>query len=425
MQKHKKKFDEFWISLKLGFFLALRQVKRSNKATTILIIFVMTLTFLNLVVVRGVLVGLIQSTVDIYKETYTGDVFVSTLVKKDYIENSPNIIEIIKNLPWVESYSARYTKSGTIEGTYKERINYTETANETSGIISGINPMNEDTIGGLSSKVIEGSYLTPDDTESVLIGAYLLKQYFPMESATFRTLENIGVGSKIRLTVNGNAKEFTVKGIVKTKVDEIDMRVLMLDSMLRTLIGRTDYNVNEIAIKIKPGTDPVVVRDALINSGAGKTARVQTFDEGMPKFISDMKDTFALLGDIVGSIGLVVASITIFIVIFVNAITRKKFIGILKGIGISSAAIEIAYVFQSIFYAVLGIGIGLLMLYGFLVPFIARHPINFAFADGILVAEVSATLLRAFLLLLATVIAGYIPARLVVKKNTLDSILGR
>jgi ABC-type lipoprotein release transport system permease subunit len=277
----------------------------------------------------------------------------------------------------------------------------------------------------LSSKVIEGSYLTPDDTESVLIGAYLLKQYFPMESATFRTLENVGVGSKIRLTVNGNAKEFTVKGIVKTKVDEIDMRVLMLDSMLRTLIGRTDYNVNEIAIKIKPGTDPVVVRDALINSGAGKTARVQTFDEGMPKFISDMKDTFALLGDIVGSIGLVVASITIFIVIFVNAITRKKFIGILKGIGISSAAIEIAYVFQSIFYAVLGIGIGLLMLYGFLVPFIARHPINFAFADGILVAEVSATLLRAFLLLLATVIAGYIPARLVVKKNTLDSILGR
>ena len=146
---------------------------------------------------------------------------------------------------------------------------------------------------------------------------------------------------------------------------------------------------------------------------------------GPPKFVKDIKNTFAILGNVVGSIGLVVASITIFIVIFVNAITRRKFIGILKGIGISSRAIEIAYVFQSLFYAILGIGVGLLILYGFLVPFIAAHPIKFPFSDGILVAEYSATFLRVFLLSLATLIAGNVPARIVVKKNTLDSILGR
>jgi len=425
MQKQKKKIDEFLISLKLGFFLATRQLKRSNKATTALIIFVMTLTFLNLVVIRGVLVGLIQSTIDVYKERYTGDVLISTPIKKDYIENSPNIIEIIKNLPWVQSYSARYTKSGKIEGTYKERINYTEKANETNGIISGINPTNEDATSGLSAKMIEGSYLTPDDTESVMIGAYLLKKYLPIESATFKTLENVGIGSKIRLTINGNVKEFTVKGIVRTKVDEIDMRVFMLDSVLRTLAGRTDYNVNEISIRIKPGADPVVVKNALVKSGAGETARVQTFEEGLPKFVTDMKNTFALLGNIVGSIGLVVASITIFIVIYINAITRKKFIGILKGIGISSEAIEISYIIQSFFYASIGIFIGLLILYLGLVPYFNAHPINFAFSDGILIAEFSATSWRVLLLMLATIIAGYVPARIVVKRNTLDSILGR
>jgi len=425
MPKQNRKFDEFLISIKLGFFLAFRQVKRSNKATTTLIIFVMALTFLNLVVVRGVLVGLIQSSIDVYKERYTGDVFISTPIKKDYIENSPNIIEIIKNLPWIESYSARYTKSGKIEGTYKERINYTEKANETNGIISGINPLNEDTTNDLSSKIIEGSYLTQDDTESVMLGAYLLKKYLPIESATFKTLENVSIGSKIRLTINGNVKEFTVKGIVRTKVDEIDMRVFILDSIMRTLAGRIDYNVNEISIRLKSGTDPMMVKDALVQSGIGETARVQTFEEGLPKFVTDMKNTFALLGNIVGSIGLVVASITIFIVIYINAITRKKFIGILKGIGISSQAIEIAYVFQSLFYAVLGIGVGLLVLYLGLVPYFNAHPINFAFSDGILVAEVSATFLRVFLLALATLIAGFIPARIVVKRNTLDSILGR
>ena len=425
MQKQKKKIDEFLISLKLGFFLATRQLKRSNKATTALIIFVMTLTFLNLVVIRGVLVGLIQSTIDVYKERYTGDVLISTPIKKDYIENSPNIIEIIKNLPWVQSYSARYTKSGKIEGTYKERINYTEKANETNGIISGINPTNEDATSGLSAKMIEGSYLTPDDTESVMIGAYLLKKYLPIESATFKTLENVGIGSKIRLTINGNVKEFTVKGIVRTKVDEIDMRVFMLDSVLRTLAGRTDYNVNEISIRIKPGADPVVVKNALVKSGAGETARVQTFEEGLPKFVTDMKNTFALLGNIVGSIGLVVASITIFIVIYINAITRKKFIGILKGIGIAGEAIEMSYIFQSLFYAVIGSALGVLVLYGFLVPAVAAHPIDFPFSDGILVAPVDGTAIRVALLVFTTIIAGYLPSRMIVRRNTLDSILGR
>jgi ABC-type antimicrobial peptide transport system permease subunit len=199
----------------------------------------------------------------------------------------------------------------------------------------------------------------------------------------------------------------------------------MNDTVLRNMIGRTDYNVNEIVVRINPDADPVMVKNALIANGAGKTARVETFEEGMPKFVTDMKNTFALLGNIVGSIGLVVASITIFIVIFVNAITRKKFIGILKGIGISSQAIEMAYVFQSVFYAFFGIGIGLAILYGFLVPFIASHPIPFPFSDGILVAEYSSTMIRVFLLMLATLIAGYVPARIVVNKNTLDSILGR
>jgi ABC-type lipoprotein release transport system permease subunit len=167
------------------------------------------------------------------------------------------------------------------------------------------------------------------------------------------------------------------------------------------------------------------VKQALLVAGAGETARVQTWQESLPKFLVDIQNTFALLGNVMGSISLVVASITIFIVIFINAITRRKFIGIMKGIGVSASAIEISYIFQSIFYAVLGIIVGMVLLYGFMVPFVTAHPINFPFSDGILVAEVPGTLLRALLLIVATIIAGFIPARIVIKKNTLDSILGR
>ncbi len=412
-------------TLYLAFFLAIRQVKRSSIGTTTLIIFVMTLTFLNLVVVRGVLVGLIQSSTNVYKTKYAGDVIVSVLPKKDYIENSPSIVEIIKNIPWVDSYSARYGESGKVEGTYKERFDYTEKANIAGGIVSGIDPVMEDKTTSLSKNVKEGSYLTKEDTEAILIGANLLKKYLPIESPGLSVLENVEVGSKVRLTVGGNTREMVVKGVIKSKVGELDQRIFVLDSVLRNLIGRSDYNVDEIAIKIKPEASAQTVKSALVSSGVSNTAKVQTSDEALPKFLKDIKDTFGLLGNVIGSIGLVVASITIFIVIYINAITRRKFIGILKGIGIRSNVIEISYIIQSVFYATMGVLVGMAILYGFLVPYVDANPINFPFSDGILVAELPNTIFRAVLLLIATVFAGYIPARIVVKQNTLDAILGR
>ena len=119
------------------------------------------------------------------------------------------------------------------------------------------------------------------------------------------------------------------------------------------------------------------------------------------------------------------AAVTLFIVIFINAITRRRYIGILKGIGISELAIEISYVLQSIFYAVVGSGVGLIVVYGLIKPALDAHPINFPFSDGILVAPLDATLMRVAILVVTTVIAGYIPAKLIVRRNTLSAILGR
>lgn len=425
MERQKRKFENFLISLKVGFFLAVRQVRRSSKATNFLIIFVMTLTFLNLVVVRGVLVGLIEGSIRVYREHSTGEIFISRLPKKNFIENSPTIIETVKNMPWVRAYSPRYLQSGIVEAGYKERVRLTDSPNSVAGAIAGINPVLENQTSSLASKVVEGEFLNPDDTEYVLLGSSMLKKYVPIESASFSFLEDVEPGTRVRITIGQNTREFTVKGIIQTKADEVDFRAYMLDSMLRNMAGITDYNISEMAVRLNSGVDPVFVRDSLLRAGIGETARVQTEEDALPKFVIDIKNTFALLGNVVGSIGLVVASITIFIVIFVNAITRKKFIGILKGIGISSQTIEIAYVFQSLFYAVVGIGAGLIILYGFLVPYIAANPIKFPFSDGILVAELDATFFRVFLLMLATIVAGYIPARIVVKRNTLDSILGR
>lgn len=413
------------LNISIGLFLAKRQIRRSNKWTTVLIIFVMFFTFLNLVVVSGILVGLIQGAIDAVRTHYTSDIIISNLNNKTYIENSPEVISIIKSIPQVEAMTARYLDGGTLEANYKTRTNEKEKANTAVASISGIDPIAEDKVTNLSKFIVEGEYLAPGDYDQILLGAYLDKKYLPIDSPGFSALNNVAPGTKIRLKVDGVEREVTIKGIIKAKVDELSMRVFMIDSQLRSLIGRSDNNVAEIAIKLKPGADPVLVRDILKQNGVDLVAKVQTYADAQPKFIKDMVDTFALLGNLLSSIGLVVASITIFIVIFINAITRRKFIGILKGIGINESAIEISYILQSFFYAFCGSLIGIIILYAFLQPFMKAHPIDFPFSDGILVAPIGGTLFRIALLMVTTIIAGFIPARLVVRKNTLDSILGR
>jgi ABC-type lipoprotein release transport system permease subunit len=412
------------LNVRIGIFLATRQIRRSSPWTTALIIFVMVLTFLNLVVVSGILVGLIQGAVDAVRVKYTSDVIVSTLTDKNYIENSPNLIALIKSLPEVESATARYRSGGYLEANYKTR-QASEKPNTATAQIVGVDPSDEDAVTGLSGDLVEGSFLGPGDYDKVVLGHYLLKQYLPIETPAFSTLDHVGIGTKIRIHIGDVTREVEVKGIVKTKVDEVSLSAFMLGSELRDLIGRGDGNVSEIAIRVKPGVDPAVVRDELLLHGVGQYAKVQSYADAQPKFLKDMINTFNMLGAAFSSIGLVVASITIFIVIFINALTRRKFIGILKGIGIDGHAIEMSYVLQSIFYALCGSAIGLVLVYAFLVPLLQAHPIDFPFSDGILVAPLSETLGRVALLIATTVIAGYIPARMIVRKNTLDSILGR
>lgn len=409
---------------RIGFYLALRQLQRTSVWTTGLIIFVMVLTFLNLVVVYGILVGLIQGAVDQTRVQYTSDVIVSSLQDKKYIENSPNIVSLIENVPGVESVTPRYREGAILEANYKTRRD-TDKPNTASAQIVGIDPLKEQAVTGIAQYIVEGSFIEPGDYDKIVLGHYLLSQYLPIESPSFDSLDNVGIGTKIRIKVGDVTREVTVKGIIKTKVDDISIAAFMDDAQLRSLIGRTDGNVDEIAVKLAPGTDPAVVRDSILLSGVGEFAKVQTYEDAQPQFLKDIIATFGMLGAAFSSIGLVVAVITVFIVIFINAITRRKYIGILKGIGIHPRAIEFSYVFQSMFYALIGSAIGLAIVYLLLVPAFLANPIDFPFSDGILVAPLNETLMRIVLLVVSTVLAGFVPAWMIVRKNTLDSILGR
>lgn len=412
-------------SLTVGIFLGIRQLKRASRWTTGLIVFIMTLTFLNLVVVSGILIGLIVGGNNANREQYTGDVIMTTLSGKPDIVRTQDILATIRTTSDFSQYTERYLAGAMVESNYKTRSNFNTKADTAGTQLAGIIPTREDDFSEISKYVIEGEYLNPNESGYVVLGSNLLRRFSSSFGDGFDSLDGTYPGDSVKITVNGKTQEFIVKGIVKSKVGEVSIRAFITQGDFLRLTDRGSLNANEIALRHSGLITDDQAKEILVASGFDQYAKIQTATEAIPDFLNQIKLAFGVLGNMIGAIGIVVASITIFIVIFINAVTRRKFIGIMKGIGVSSLAIQISYLIQSLFYAISGSLIGTIILYTLLVPAFAKNPINFPFSDGILVAEPVGTAIRVGILLVVTLIAGFIPARMIVRKNTLDSILGR
>lgn len=412
-------------TIRVGMFLGIRQLRRANIWTTALIVFIMMLTFLNMVVVSGILVGLIDGGNIANREQYTGNVIMTKLSGNPYIENTQNILATLPNIAGVTAWNERYSSGAQFEANYTTRRDFNTERDIVGSAVIGIDVDGEDNLTHLSQYVLEGDYLDPQQSGYILIGANMLRRFSSAFGDGFGSLDGVYPGDRIKVTSNGKTKEFIVKGIIKSKVGEVSFRAFITRDDFLQFVERPSLNADEIAVITDGTVSDDNVKQSLINYGFDSFAKIQTATESIPDFLNQMKLAFGLLGNVIGFIGIIVASITIFIVVFINAVTRRKFIGILKGIGVTSGAIEFAYVMQSFVYAVIGSGLGLFVIYGLLVPLFQNHPLDFPFSDGILTAPIGGTLIRLFILWIVTLLAGYIPARMIVKKNTLDSILGR
>jgi putative ABC transport system permease protein len=432
-------------TIRLGFFLAVRQIARTNIWTTSLIVFIMMLTFLNLVATAGFLVGIVEGSSRSFKEQWTGDLFINNRNEKPYIEHSVDILSALSSFPQIQSYSPRIVSGAKLEANWWEKRKE-EDANIVSNQIAGVDPILENNTTHLADAVVEGQWLTEGDSRGIVIGSAYLQKYSRVADLV-SLLRNVQPGSMVRVTVTGagvnispeneaipkdqavssNAvsEDFIVRGIINSKVQFVAARAYILNTELNKMLSKTDGDVSEIAIVMKNGIDPYLVKAPLLANGFGAYAKINTAAEGAPEFLVNIKLFFSIIGTILGSVSVVVALITIFIIIYINALTRRRQIGILKGIGVTNFAIEFSYICQSLCYVLIGSVLALIIIFAILKPYIDVHPIDTPFARIVLVAEPRAVAIKFLLVMIVSIFAGYLPARLIVKKNTLNAILGR
>jgi putative ABC transport system permease protein len=435
--------SRFVSSVRVGWLLGLRQIRHSNIWVTVLIIAILMLTFLSNVLTSGLLIGIIEGGNRANRDQYTGDVFVTELPDESFVENTAALLSTLDRLDEVKDYTARYVAGATVEANYQTRRNFNTLPNSVGLQVAGIDPIAEDTVTHLSDYLIEGEYLDPSQSGYILIGATLLERHSAF-SDQFEPLRDVYPGDRVKLSVNSGSDntvdeegflageaagsrvdEFIVKGIIDSKVGEVSIRAFMTESDFRRLTGRNSLLANEVAVELVPGVTDEVVKDVLMKNGFDEYAKIQTAEEAIPKFLDDIKQTFTLIGALIGFIVSVVGAITIFIVIYINAVVRRKQIGILKGIGVRRNAIIYSYIFQAVVYAVIGVVLALLLVYLVFVPFVAQNPIDFPFSDGIIAADIGLVMNRIVIVAISTLLAGFLPAWLIVRGNTLNSILGR
>lgn len=419
-------FDYIKRVVSVSLYIAIKSIRRGQITTKLVTVFILLLTLLNLTVVGGLLNGITEDVGDNIKKSFTGDIFIEPPGGYDYIKNTNDFFSRL-NHQAVAGYSGRLLKGATLEYDYKH-VSGNKKPPFVGTTLTGINPDAEAMTTVLPNKIVEGRFLENDDWDAIVLGSSLVDGYVKGTTGVSDTLGHVSIGDKVRVRFpNGNTFEFTVIGIVHTKASTVDQRSFVNYKILRQLSGLTNNEYSEIAIRTNGQTAVPSLVKYLEDADASTNYKndIKEASEAMPKAIADLQKAFALIGNLVGVTAVLIGLVTVFVIIFINASSRRRQIGILKAQGIESSVLVLSYVFQALFYTIIGIIIGTAILVFFLQGYFERNPLSLPMADGQLLLGFDYVTTRIIVLMVSSLISGFIPAWLIIRQNTLDSILGR
>jgi putative ABC transport system permease protein len=396
---------------KVSFFLAGRSIRRGNKGITIFTIFVLTLIFIQLVLFSSMLAGVTLKFNELMVNYQTGNVVVEPKAEERYIEDASSLQKKIESLPQVVGTSARLKASGNFR--YKEK--------EMGGTVYGIDPADEAFVTGLEDAVISGEFLSRPDRGEIILGREVSGGFDALMES--RSLGGVEVGDTVELTINGTSRQFRVKGIYTTRYFMADASAYLNRADFEDLMGIQGRDLaQEIAVKTTEGADEYETRTTLLSLGVRENIRTWHEFAGILRLI---ENTLGLVRNIMNAIGLLIAFVIIFVVIYVNIVNKKRQIGVQKAIGIEQNVIVASFVLQAMLYAGTGVILGYCFMRFGLAPYTVSHPVDIPLGSMSLKLDDTEAITRAVLLFFASIIGSVIPAYKLAQKDLLDLIWGK
>ncbi len=395
-------------NVKLSLFLASRSMIKGNKSTLLLIIFIMSLIFVNLVFIGSIFLGVTEATNKQVINSLYSNVVIEPKKDEKYISDVYSLEQKIKGVPGVVGISSQYVTGATLS--YKDKHG--------TWTLRSINPDDEMKVTTNHNYLIAGNYLSKLDDNEILLGKEISGGYGG--DLDYSSL-GVKVGDSIDVLFdNGVKKTFRVKGIFDANFIQTNTMAYISQKDMESVVGLED-KASQILVKTRDNGNEDKYVKQFQEMGIKEQIKPWTVYAGMVKNITNSFDMIAMM---ITAIGLFVAVITIFIIVYTSTISKRKQIGILRAVGIEESIIIQSYIFQALFIVICGIFIGLIIIFFAIKPYFIEHPLKFPIGLASLMILPEKVSMNIISLIIAAIAAGFIPSWMAVRKTIIDTIWG-
>jgi putative ABC transport system permease protein len=375
----------------------------------------MTLAYVNLIFISSIFGGIVEAINEQYINNLYGNIVITPASDKIYIENKQT--SSINNIPGIVASSAHYINDALIS--YDENKDGND-IQQGKWKIKSINVEDEKRVTAISNSIIAGEYLNDGDRDKIVIGKEIAGGQGG--DLDYLSLGGVLIGDKIDVKFSNNIKRtYTIKGIFSTKNNQADQMAFVTKKEMESVLGVQNLS-SEIIIKtIEKGQEKQYIEP--IRQSGFRDEEIRTWEQ-LTGFTSSASKSFTMISIILGAIGTVVAGITIFIIIFVSIVNKRRQIGILKAIGMKESTIILSFVMQAVFYAIIGILLGISIILFVIRPFFIDNPLDFPVGWVSLKITFDIIKISNISLMVAALIGGFIPAFRGTRESILDAIWG-
>ncbi|MBS3104818.1 ABC transporter permease [Candidatus Woesearchaeota archaeon] len=390
-----------------SFFLSVRYFERNYKQLFFLIL-VLSFSFVNIVFFSAVNKGLTETLNSQVISYTTGDILIEPREGKRLINNADQVENSLMSIPGIVAVSPRYDQPVSIKK--KDKISGTR--------IIAINPEKEYKVSSIESTVTEGQSIGRYENDEVMIGVEIANEEGGSKTLSRGFGIGIHAGDKIEIEFDRiHKKEYTVKGIFETKFWESDFFVLANLNDVSSLLN-LDNQVSYMLVKVNDRS--LVDYHKREIQKLSMDVRVYTWRE-KASFVQQISDSLNIIQVLMFFAGILIASVTIFISMYINIFNRMKFIGVLRAIGVSRRAIITSYLLLALFYCLVGI------IFGIIITMIVSnyfdfHPIDLPMGLVRPTFTTASFIVAGLSIIAACIVSTFIPSSSITKKNIIYSI---
>ena len=396
-------------SLVVAGFLARKLVLRSNWGLNIMAVLMIVLVYININFTSSLLNGFIGTVNNKLISAQTGNIIVFSNSNSG-ISDSGKLIDSIASIPGVEGVTGSRSLPAQISRDGKKTV----------AEVSGINTDSYGDVFITPKNMIEGEFINKDDKDKIVLGAQIAGADISRLELYSDSLKNVHAGDKVMVSFStGTQKEYTVKGIFLNEFFESDIKTFLSNTEFDAL--EPNSNIENINIKLSAQASEPTVIDNIKSIRSDLEFRTWQERSG---YVRGFTDTLTTVNRILRIVALLVAAVTIFIVTYVDLVSKRRQIGIERAIGISSPTIISSYLFRAGFYTLVGSAIGAAIFIWVIVPIERTYSFTSPYGKVLLAVDYRFMVINTVILLLVGLVAALVPAWRTIRISIIDAIWG-